>query len=67
MLPICQTIFTTTSCSSGHDGSRAGLPVAPAHGLSHGVAPTDAGVLDEGEEPEAQILPHRQHLGQAAP
>lgn len=52
---------------SGDDGGGAGLPAAPAHGLPHGAAPADAGVLDEGEEPEAQVLPHRQHLGQAAP
>ena len=41
------------SCCSGDDGSRAGLPFAAAHGLSHGAASADAGVLDEGEEPEA--------------
>lgn len=38
---------------SGDDGSGTGLPAAPAHGLSHGAAPVDAGVLDEGEKPEA--------------
>lgn len=52
---------------SGDDGSRAGLSAAPAHGLSHGAAPADARVLDEGEEPEAQVLTHRQHPGQTAP
>lgn len=52
---------------SGDDGGGAGLPAAPAHGLSHGAAPADAGVLDEGAEPEAQVLPDRQHPGQAAP
>lgn len=51
---------------SGDDGGGAGLPAAPPHGLPHGAAPADAGVLDEGAEPEAQVLPHRQHAGQAA-
>lgn len=51
---------------SGDDSSRAGLPAAPTHGLSHGAAPADVGVLDEGEKPEAQILPNCQHFGQAA-
>lgn len=46
-------MFWGGGCLSGDDGSRAGLPSAPSHGLSHGAAPTDAGVLDEGEEPEA--------------
>ncbi len=55
------------SCPSGDDGSRAGLPTATAHGLPHGAAPAHARVLDEGEKPEAQVLPHRQHPGQAAP
>lgn len=71
--PLClncwychEPLFTMTSCCSGHDGSRAGLPAAPTHGLSHGAASADAGVLDEGEEPEAQVLTHRQHPGQAA-
>lgn len=54
-------------CRPGDDGGGAGLPAAPAHGLSHGAAPADAGVLDEGAEPEAQVLPHRQHPGQTAP
>lgn len=54
-------------CGPGDDGGGAGLPAAPANGLSHGAAPADAGVLDEGAEPEAQVLPHRQHLGQTAP
>lgn len=51
---------------SGDDGGGAGLPAAPSHGLSHGAASADAGVLDEGKEPEAEVLPHRQHPGQAA-
>lgn len=54
-------------CLSGDDGGGAGLPAAPAHGLSHGAAPADARVLDEGEEPEAQVLPDRQHPRQTAP
>ncbi|TMS09508.1 Ephrin type-B receptor 3 [Larimichthys crocea] len=52
---------------SGDDGSRTGLQAAPAYGLSHGAAPADARVLDEGEKPEAQVLTHRQHPGQVAP
>lgn len=64
---IALALIGTPSRPSGDDGSGAGLPVAPAHGLSHGAAPADAGVLDEGEEPEAQVLSHRQHPGQAAP
>lgn len=55
------------SCLEGDDGGRAGLPAAPAHGLPHGAAPADARVLDEGEKPEAQVLPYRQHPGQTAP
>lgn len=56
-----------TSCLEGDDGGRAGLPAAPADGLPHGAAPADARVLDEGEKPEAQVLPYRQHPGQTAP
>lgn len=56
-----------TSCISGDDGSGAGLPAAPAHGLPHGAAPAHVGVLDEREKPEAQVLTHRQHVRQAAP
>lgn len=52
---------------SGDDGSGTGLQTAPAHGLSHGAAPADARVLDEGEKSEAQVLTHRQHPGQIAP
>ena len=52
---------------SGDDGGRAGLSASPTHGLSHGAASADARVLDEGEEPEAQVLTHRQHPGQTAP
>lgn len=67
VLTVNSMFLTMTSCPSGDDGSRAGLPAAPAHGLSHGAAPADVGVLDEGEKPEAQVLPYRQHPGQAAP
>ena len=50
---------------SGDDGGGAGLQAAPAHGLPYGAAPAHAGVLVEGEEPAAQVLPDRQHPGQA--
>lgn len=49
------------------DCGGAGLSSAPSYGLPHGAAPAHVGVLGEGEEPEAQILPDRQHPGQAAP
>ena len=52
---------------AGDERSGAGLPPAPAHGLPHGAAPAHAGVLAQGEEPEAQVCPDRQHPGQAAP
>lgn len=64
---VQRSLLKATFCPSGDDGRGAGLPAAPSHGLPHGAAPADAGVLDEGEKPEAQILSHRQHLGQAAP
>lgn len=53
------SMIQTSFIFSGDDGGGAGLPAAPTHGLSHGAAPADARVLDEGEEPEAQVLPYR--------
>lgn len=53
--------------SLGDDCGGAGLSSAPSYGLPHGAAPAHVGVLGEGEEPEAQVLPNRQHPGQASP
>lgn len=50
---------------SGHQCRGAGLPAAPTHGLPHSTAPAHAGLLGAGPEPQAQILPDRQHPGQA--
>ena len=60
-------IILTLLLSVGDDCCGAGLPLAPSHGLPHGAAPAHAGVLGEGEEPEAKVLPNRQHPGQASP
>ena len=49
----------------GHQCRGAGLPAAPTHGLPHSTAPAYAGLLGAGPEPQAQILPDRQHPGQA--
>ena len=51
----------------GDQRGGAGLPAAPAHGLSHRAAPAHAGLLGEGEEPAAQVHPDRGHAGQADP
>lgn len=59
--------LTDGPLSSGDDSGGAGLPSASTHGLSHGAASADVGVLDEGKEPETQVYSHRQHVGQTAP
>lgn len=51
----------------GHQRCRARLSVATPHGLPHCPAPAHAGLLGAGPEPQAQVLPDRQHIRQAHP
>ncbi|CAO2631338.1 Ephrin type-B receptor 3 (Fragment) [Lemmus lemmus] len=51
----------------GHQRCRARLSVTTPHGLPHCPAPAHAGLLGARSQPQAQVLPDRQHIRQAYP